>query len=313
MFGSASAAMLVLALGCGSSGGGKKSTDAAGTADSTSGTGGSDAASGSDATATGGADTTTGANDTTVTPIGDTSVTPGPDVVITTPDTSQPDMDVVGPTPDTNIDSPDTAAGACEVTAEMETFFTTKCGPGCHTGGAKNGGVNLDPSAILTGGAIVPGNSSAGAVAQAINNGTMPPGGPLTADQKKALFDWIDSLDCGGSTTDPGVDNGPAVGLPAGCAIAGAEVDCNALTNSGCPAAGEACDLNETGGLSCFPPPNDVAAGGTCSNAEGPFCMPGLHCGEDGTCHAFCCANSDCSGGTCTPFDATLGSIGVCM
>lgn len=33
-----------------------------------------------------------------------------------------------------------------------------------------------------------------------------------------------------------------------------------------------------------------------------------------GTCHRMCCTNSDCSlGQTCTPFDPSAGTLGVCM
>ena len=110
----------------------------------------------------------------------------------------------------------------------------------------------------------------------------------------------------------------PAVGNGA-CspALDDAGIECNAITNAGCDAsAGEACDFNQNGGLSCFPAPNvqDVCA--TCDNGNGPFCKASEHCVPTTTgssCARICCTDNDCTPGHCDT--QTLGSapLGFCV
>ncbi len=111
----------------------------------------------------------------------------------------------------------------------------------------------------------------------------------------------------------------PEVELPPGCVTAPIPIECNPVTNEGCPSDGSTCDLGQdsTGqsGIGCFPPPNDVPLGGACSSANGPWCAPGHYCAGTegaGTCKKFCCGASDCGAGTCTPIDANLGTLGTC-
>ncbi|XYH92794.1 hypothetical protein ACMHYB_33615 [Sorangium sp. So ce1128] len=73
---------------------------------------------------------------------------------------------------------------------------------------------------------------------------------------------------------------------------------CDPRDPASCP-AGEACDIGEDGQLSCFPPPNDVPIGGSCSIANGPYCVPGSRCGPDDRCQKWCCSDADCGGTSC--------------
>ncbi len=88
---------------------------------------------------------------------------------------------------------------------------------------------------------------------------------------------------------------------------------CDPVKN-GCTGSGEACDIGSDGAAGCFPPPNDVAAGGACDNTNGPFCQGGYHCGANATCQKFCCSASDCgSGKACTPLGIVpTDAIGIC-
>ena len=76
-------------------------------------------------------------------------------------------------------------------------------------------------------------------------------------------------------------------------------------------ARGEACDASADGFV-CFPAPNDTELCGTCSNANGPFCLAGSTCLEDKCAH-YCCDDGDCGTGTCDK--ALLGdpNVGVCV
>ncbi len=96
-----------------------------------------------------------------------------------------------------------------------------------------------------------------------------------------------------------------------------AKSECNPVTNEGCPDAGSACDLGSGGVFVCFGPPNDVALCGACSNQNGPFCSPTMHCNEDangGKCARYCCGDGDCGTGTCDMASLMLpNGIGVCV
>jgi hypothetical protein len=91
---------------------------------------------------------------------------------------------------------------------------------------------------------------------------------------------------------------------------------CNPVTNFGCDGgAGEACDLGGNG-FSCYPPPNDVPLCGSCDNANGPFCLPTMHCSETNggfACTRFCCDDTDCTGGHCDKTVLQSDPVGVCV
>jgi len=92
---------------------------------------------------------------------------------------------------------------------------------------------------------------------------------------------------------------------------------CNPVTNEGCSGTGVACDAT-SGAFVCFDPPNDVQPGGSCENANGPWCIPQYHCDQggdagSGTCKKYCCTNADCTGGgTCVALNSQIGTVGVC-
>jgi hypothetical protein len=51
-----------------------------------------------------------------------------------------------------------------------------------------------------------------------------------------------------------------------------------------------------------------------CDETAGPYCAAGMTCLSDGSCAAFCCADSDCGSGKCDktmiPSETVLG---VCV
>jgi hypothetical protein len=109
------------------------------------------------------------------------------------------------------------------------------------------------------------------------------------------------------------------VTMPSGCLDATKlTAFCNPVTNEGCSGTGVACDLASGGAFACFDPPNDVQPGGSCENANGPWCIAQYHCDQgadagNGTCKKYCCTNADCTGGgNCVAFDSSVGTIGVC-
>lgn len=96
-----------------------------------------------------------------------------------------------------------------------------------------------------------------------------------------------------------------------------AGINCNAITNAGCDGgAGETCDFDQGGGLSCFPPPNDQALCASCDNTNGPFCQPSEHCvptANGSSCARMCCTDSDCTPGHCDTQTLGFAPIGVCV
>ena len=120
-----------------------------------------------------------------------------------------------------------------------------------------------------------------------------------------------------GPTVDPQCTV-PSIGTGA-CnpALDDAGISCNAITNAGCDAgAGEACDFDQNGGLSCFPAPNDQAVCATCDNANGPFCQASEHCVPTATgssCARMCCTDSDCTPGHCDTQTLGFAPLGVCV
>lgn len=111
--------------------------------------------------------------------------------------------------------------------------------------------------------------------------------------------------------SDVKVDTGSSdTTAPGSCVATGT---CDPVANT-CTKTGEACDIAQDGSAGCFPPPNDVAAGGTCDNTNGPFCKGGYHCGPNATCQKFCCSAADCpSGKACTPVGVVqTDAIGLC-
>lgn len=71
-----------------------------------------------------------------------------------------------------------------------------------------------------------------------------------------------------------------------------------------------ACSGDDGGG---GPPTGGTGGGG--GSGAGPANdsgLPDADAPEPGTCRPLCCADSDCGGGTCTPLDATAGTLGTC-
>ena len=92
--------------------------------------------------------------------------------------------------------------------------------------------------------------------------------------------------------------------------------ECNPITNAPCDtAANEACDLSSNGVYVCFPAPNTEDACDTCSNSNGPFCKPGMHCMSAGKCSLYCCDDADCGpNGTCDKAELDPnGQVGICV
>ncbi len=196
----------------------------------------------------------------------------------------------------------------CTVPAPIADLLRRRCGPGCHTGGTKSGDVDLDPERVLGDPSILPGDPDKSLALEAVAAGTMPPGPPLSAEEVKALREWVAGLNC-----LEGTGEGEAVGLPRGCTGVLDRVDCNPLTSAECTVPGYSCDFNLTYGLVCQPPPNDVPPGAACNNLAGPFCTPGHHCAPDGVCRAFCCNSGDCEPGQrCEAARPDHGSLGTC-
>jgi hypothetical protein len=107
--------------------------------------------------------------------------------------------------------------------------------------------------------------------------------------------------------------------LSAGCGPAGKEYACNPVTNAGCRVDGEACDDDEKGGYACYPPPNEMAEGEACNDADGPSCAAGMACDNlnesnpEGLCRKLCCSNADCAAPKhCQVLDRHFGSLGFC-
>ncbi len=94
----------------------------------------------------------------------------------------------------------------------------------------------------------------------------------------------------------------------AACATGG--TFCNPISNEGC-SGGDACDFNEAGVFTCFPPDNVEPVCAKC-DSSGPYCAPGLACLES-TCMVYCCDDADCGGGTCDKPSIGAGQLGVCV
>ena len=116
-----------------------------------------------------------------------------------------------------------------------------------------------------------------------------------------------------GSAGEGGVGAGPAVKV---CGGLGAISQCDPVTASQCDlAAGETCDDAVKGGFQCFPGPNLGKAGDFCDN-DTVYCGATLVCDMDrAVCAHFCCDDSQCRKGTCTPSIYTDGeaSVGECL
>ncbi len=101
------------------------------------------------------------------------------------------------------------------------------------------------------------------------------------------------------------------------CVAVGGANQCNPVTNEGCnAAAGEVCDRQNTPGTTdqigykCYPngnpPVNIHEVCQPCNDGLG-YCKAGLSCFAQ--CGKFCCADSDCSPGTCRKLDINNAPI----
>lgn len=118
------------------------------------------------------------------------------------------------------------------------------------------------------------------------------------------------STPCLPPTLTPACD-APATAPSGGaCVTLGGEIECNPVSSEGCTGAGYACDVTNSGGFQCYPPPNENAICAACSEADG-FCAAGLTC-TGGKCARYCCEDGDCGTGHCDKTTVALGSVGVC-
>lgn len=88
--------------------------------------------------------------------------------------------------------------------------------------------------------------------------------------------------------------------------------DCNPMKNT-CTTAGTACKLAQDELFHCFDPPNSLAVGAACDNANDQNCVHGAVCvgaPPNATCIALCCEQTDCTAGSCQEL-LNLGSWSV--
>lgn len=109
----------------------------------------------------------------------------------------------------------------------------------------------------------------------------------------------------------PSCDALPANLSNGSCITLGDAVECNPVTNEGCPADGSVCDFS-SGGFTCYPPPNDAGLCQACDNTNNIFCGAGLTCANNQCVH-FCCADSDCGTGGCDFSFSNGAGYGLCV
>ena len=185
-------------------------------------------------------------------------------------------------------------------------------------GGATDGGKDVAVKDVSTIDAPVD------APVQTVNlDCTQPPGND--AGSTDAGSTDAGSADAG----DAGADAGDAGSTDAGSTDAGgstkgscvtiddAGVSCNPVTNEGCnAAAGEACDVSQTGFQCWSSPPNTGAVCTSCDLQNGPACLPTLTCVDTGNgtkCGRYCCVDSDCGSGHCDTSSFGTAPAGVCV
>lgn len=117
-----------------------------------------------------------------------------------------------------------------------------------------------------------------------------------------------------GVSADAAAPPPPMPDLSCGAVLEGST--CDPVTAWPCDTArGETCDYSNTAGaFRCFPGPNDVPFCGACNTSDA-FCGAGLLCDIFIGCERFCCQDSDCKIGRCTPNvygDDAFASVGHC-
>lgn len=134
-----------------------------------------------------------------------------------------------------------------------------------------------------------------------------------STDSNNNIKSNADSADSAGSAGEGGAAAGPAVKV---CGGLGAISQCDPVTASQCDlAAGETCDAAVKGGFQCFPGPNLGKPGDFCDN-DTVFCGATMVCDMDrAVCAHFCCDDSQCSNGSCTPgiYTDEEASVGECL
>jgi hypothetical protein len=213
------------------------------------------------------------------------------------------------------------------------TAFSACSSSNSSGGGTGGGGTGGGAGTIITGGGG--GTTSGGGTGGGNTGGTGNTGGSATCQAAgESCTDNCFDLGCDPSCAQAGDPSGPccsdyqtacvanAVTLPAGCVDPNVFLSlCDPTTNDPC-GAGNACDKAGADqywtGVNCYGGDNTVPVGGTCDPANQVFCVGGATCdvaasGQPGTCKKWCCADSDCGGGTCAAIDATnLGTLGLC-
>jgi hypothetical protein len=99
------------------------------------------------------------------------------------------------------------------------------------------------------------------------------------------------------------------------CVMMGGAYACNPITNVPCnTAGGQACDLNQSGGLQCWDPPNTEKL---CADCSQKFCSFGFTCVEDAggmaKCAKYCCTDADCSSMGHCDLGAFNAPFGICV
>lgn len=127
---------------------------------------------------------------------------------------------------------------------------------------------------------------------------------------KQAIYDWITSY-VGGSTGTGGAA-GSGGGTNGYCAGQSGWA-CDPVSTTSCDQNGGACDFDvNSGTFQCFGAPNDAGLGQPCDSGNGPYCAQGATC-VNSVCVRYCCADSDCTSGSCAPdTDASGVTVGVC-
>ncbi|MGE0631913.1 MAG: c-type cytochrome domain-containing protein [Pseudobdellovibrionaceae bacterium] len=98
-----------------------------------------------------------------------------------------------GINPEENIGVPPTPCGPNDnrLSCLRGSIFGPRCAT-CHMNGNSQGGVSLDSyTAVMN--LVIAGNSAGSALYQAVNSNSMPPNGPLAAQEKALIKSWIDS------------------------------------------------------------------------------------------------------------------------
>ncbi|HYQ04705.1 MAG TPA: hypothetical protein VER96_38790 [Polyangiaceae bacterium] len=102
------------------------------------------------------------------------------------------------------------------------------------------------------------------------------------------------------------------------CGVVGDNSECEPISGAPCNiAGGEICEYSGAhGGYMCFLKAQLAEPGGFCDYQQMVFCGPGMTCDNfTQKCTHYCCKDSDCSQGPCTPGIIKDGAaaMGICV